>query len=58
MLRYLGPLKLCMRNKILRSTKVKYDYFDFCFYKINGTTVDLFLFCLGMGKSLTVIAKM
>ena len=33
--RYKQPLRICMRNKILRSANAKYHYSYLFFYKIN-----------------------
>ena len=40
------PLRLCMRNKILRSANAKYHYSYLFFYKINKGDLPLMYSCV------------
>ena len=46
MSRYRRPLRLLMRNKILRSTNTKYHYSYLFFYKINKGDLPLMHSCV------------
>ena len=46
MSRYKQPLRLCMRNKILRSANAKYHYSYLFFYKINKGDLPLMYSCV------------
>ena len=43
---YKQPLRLCMRNKILRSANAKYHYSYLFFYKINKGDLPLMYCCV------------
>ena len=43
---YKQPLRLCMRNKILRSANAKYHYSYLFFYKINKGVLPLMYSCV------------
>ena len=45
MSRYKQPLRLCMRNKILRSANAKYHYSYLFFYEINKEDFPLMHCC-------------